>query len=88
VPDSDVDPGTIFGIVGAIVAGGTLWLQYREHRRAASHDEIQYLQRQIEDLQRSNHVCEQRCEELREQVMELLASVATTPRRRRRTSAE
>jgi hypothetical protein len=85
VQDSDVDPGTIFGIVGAIVAGGTLWLQYREHHRTVSRDEIQYLQRQIEDLQRSNHLCEARCEDLREQVMELLASVATRKRRRRST---
>lgn len=82
------DPGTIFGLVGAFVAGATLWLQYREHKRSATHDEISYLQRQIEDLQRSNHLCEARCEELREQVMELLASVATAQRRKRRTTAE
>jgi hypothetical protein len=83
VQDSDVDAGTIFGIVGAIVAGGTLWLQYREHKRGATQDEIQYLQRQIEDLQRSNHLCEARCEELRDQVMELLATNATGKRKRR-----
>lgn len=78
-----MDPGTIFGIVGALVAAATLWLQYREHRRSATHDEISYLQRQIEDLQRSNHLCEARCEELREQVMELLATNATGKRRKR-----
>lgn len=78
-----MDAGTIFGIVGAIVAGGTLWLQFYEHKRTATQDQVAYMQRQIDDLQRSNHVCEARCEELRDQVMELLATNATGKRKRR-----
>jgi hypothetical protein len=83
VQDSDVDAGTIFGIVGALVAGGTLWLQYREHKRGATQDEILSLQRQINALNHANELCELRCGELRDQVMELLATNATGKRKRR-----
>jgi hypothetical protein len=72
-------------ISGNVGAGGALALQYLAHKRTQRRedvsDEVAYLQRQINDLKRQNDVCESRCEELREHVLELMAQV--TPKRKR-----
>ena len=78
------DAGFWFGSIGALIAVATAFMQYRDGIRAVKHDEIAYLQRQVEDLQRANHVCEQRCEELREEMLHLMAQITVQPKRTRR----
>ncbi len=83
------DAGFWFGLVGAVIAVATLALHYLERRQAVRHDEIAYLQRQVADLKRANDLCESRCEELREEMLALMAKVAVSgpkPRRRNRVA--
>jgi cell division protein FtsB len=78
------DSGFLLSLIGACGALGALVLQALEHRRTARKDEVAYLQRQLEDLKRQNDLCELRCEELRDNVMDLLAQ---SGKRRRKPAA-
>lgn len=80
------DSGFWLSLIGAGGAIGALVLQALEHRRTARKDEVSYLQRQIEDLKRKHELCELRCEELREGLMDHLAQ--TRKRKRRAVSAD
>ena len=75
------------GLIGAVIAIATLGLHWWERRQAVRHDEISYLQRQVSDLQRANELCEMRCEELREEMLDLMGQLAITPKRKRKRVA-
>ena len=79
----------VSGQVTAVGVGVLHYLDYRfkqsesnrEAHKYAEESQVAYLQRQINDLKRQNEVCESRCEELREHVLELMAQQA--PKRKR-----
>lgn len=89
--DDDIGgPGFWFGLVGAIVALGTLGMQWLDRARSARQTEVSFLneevaslRRQVADHARSRELCEMRCEELREEMLELMAQVATKRKRKR-----
>ena len=84
---SDTDsPGFWFGLVAAIVAISGVMFQFFDRQRTARQDQVAYLQQQIADLQRANQLCEMRCEELREEMFELMARNATATKRRRQVT--
>lgn len=78
------DAGFLFGLVAAVISVATLGLQWLERRSVVRRDEITYLQRQVSDLQRANELCEMRCEELREEMLGLLARDAGGGKGRRK----
>ena len=82
------DPGFWFGAVGAVIAILTatreFWHERREERQAVRRDEISFLERKIEELEKANELCEARCDELREDILSVLSQLATPPKRRRK----
>jgi phage shock protein A len=75
------ESGFWFAVIATAISIGTFYLQYREHHRTASQDEVTSLRRQLEDLRRQNELCELRCDELREN---MLALMTQSPAKRKR----
>lgn len=78
------DPGLWFGLVGAIVAITGVAFQWMDRARTARQDQVSYLSQRVADLERANELCEMRCEELREEMLDLMGQLALTPKRRRK----
>jgi hypothetical protein len=82
------DPGFWFGATGAVIAILTAtreyWHELREAKLGVRRDEIAFLEREVEALKRANELCETRCEELREEMLHLMAQITAQPKRTRR----
>jgi hypothetical protein len=83
--------GWLVAILGVVVAGAReIWAAVRQSRSDVRRDEITYLTLAVEDLNKKHTLCERRCDELREDVMNLLShihEIAEPPKRKRKTSA-
>ena len=67
------------------------WLVVRTGRSEVRRDEILFLQREVDGLKEANELCERRCDELREDVLNLLAhihEITDPPKRKRKTAAQ
>ena len=71
--------------MGAIVAITGVAFQWMDRQRTARQDQVSYLSQRVADLERANELCEMRCEELREEMLDLMGQLAITPKRRRKT---
>lgn len=81
------DSGWAVGALGlAVAAAREAWGAVRQKRSDVKRDEITYLNLAVQDLQQRHDLCERRCNELREDVMTLLAHIheITDPPKRRR----
>ena len=82
------DPGFWFGAIGAVIAILTAtreyWHERRENRQIVRRDEIAFLERKVEELEKANELCEARCDELREDILSVLSQLAAPPKRRRK----
>lgn len=76
-------------IVAMLTATREWWREYRTGRGEVRRDEITFLTREIDELRQQNQLCERRCDELREDVLNLLAHIheITDPPKRKRKAA-
>lgn len=78
-------------VVAMLTATREWWGEIRRGRGEVRRDEILFLQREVDGLKEANELCERRCEELREDVMNLLAhihDIKEPPKRKRKTAAQ
>lgn len=81
------DSGWAVGVAGvAVAAAREVWGAVKQKRSDVRRDEITFLNLAVADLQKRHELCEMRCNELREDVMTLLAHIheITDPPKRRR----
>lgn len=82
----------LLGFVVAMLTATREWFrEVRQARTEVRRDEILFLQREVDGLKEANELCERRCEELREDVMNLLAhihDITDPPKRKRKASAQ
>lgn len=81
-------PGFWFGLVAAVVAISGVAFQWIDRQRNARQDQVTYLSQRVADLERANQLCEMRCEELREEMLDLMSQIAVTQKRRRKRVAQ
>lgn len=84
--------GWLAALLGFLIAGAReAWGAFRHSRSEVRRDEITFLTLRIDDVEKKHAVCEARCEELREDVMMLLAhihEITDPPKRKRKAAAQ
>lgn len=78
-------------VVAMLTATREWWREYRTGRGEVRRDEITFLTRELGELKQANELCERRCDELREDVLNLLAhihEITDPPKRKRKTAAQ
>ena len=84
--------GWLVALLGFLIAGAReIWAALRQRRSDVRRDEITYLTLAVEDLNKKHALCERRCDELREDVLNLLAhihEITDPPKRKRKTAAQ
>ena len=84
------ESGFAVGALGvAVAAVREAWGVIRARRDEVKRDEIKFLTMRVEDMEQKHALCQLRCDELREDVMTLLAHIheITDPPKRRTRKA-
>ena len=76
--------------IAMLTATREWWREIRQGQTEVRRDEIVFLQREVDGLKSANELCERRCDELREDVLNLLAhihEITDPPKRKRKAQA-